>query len=145
MTEQEFNSFTGLVIPSAPRGVDLQDHRPRTLIYGYTLERHSFHLYLDDECRLQRVIYDHHDVLLEACSENSLAWHDCRPDKRAYPESCDLEFCRTLELAGYLMPFTKFDPDRARKLQDAPFHGKQRHEFNDAAGIIERPKGMRPG
>lgn len=83
--------------------------------------------------RLAGAVHDHHDVLLSTCSEKHLTWHDCRPDKRAYPESCDLEFCEMLELAGIDLPFIRFDAERAYQLQDTPFHGKQASELKKRA------------
>jgi len=37
------------------------------------------------------------------------------PDKRLYPEACDLDFCDRLISRGFRLPFTIFNPRRKKK------------------------------
>jgi len=90
---------------------ELTDQTDRTLIYGYTVERLSFHLYLENGT-FHRVIYDGDKVFLAGeTGVESLALAQCVPDKRVYPERCDFEFCRILKSRDVSIPFTTFDPN----------------------------------
>lgn len=91
----------------------LADRTPRTLLYGYTCERNSFHVYLDEDRYIHRVIYDYdklviaHDYALELPAEL------CVPDKRIYAEHSDYEFCLVLHHMGLHLPFTTFNEVKA--------------------------------
>jgi hypothetical protein len=83
------------------------------LIYGYTCERDTFHVYLDEAHVLNRVIYTHDGFLISHADEFSpLLATDYVPDKRTYPETCDLAFCQVLKRAGADITFTVFSADR---------------------------------
>jgi hypothetical protein len=107
----------------------LVDRTPRTLLYGYTAERHTWHVYLDEDGQIHRVMYDHDDeVLMHTsgptgyCSENV----HYIPNKRLYPESCDFEFCQLLTKTGERLPFTTFDAayDERRRAANYGFAGR---------------------
>lgn len=90
---------------------ELTDQTDRTLIYGYTVGRETFHLYLENGA-FNRVIYDGDKVFLAGeTGVESLALAQCVPDKRVYPERCDFEFCRLLKSRDVSIPFTTFDPN----------------------------------
>lgn len=84
--------------------------KDRTLLYGYTCERKSFHVYMR-----KRVI---HTVIYESTYNDGVQIPidmkeievknngDFIPDKRLYPELCDYTFCRILKAIGYELPFT---------------------------------------
>lgn len=99
------------------RELSLENRTPRTLIYGYTYDRKTFHVYLTDAGEVVRVIYDADGLLISA--KNSLSENfplsECVPDKRLYPGSCDFEFCSKLMSAGCSLSFTMWSepPDRS--------------------------------
>lgn len=93
----------------------LEDWTPRTLMYGYTCERHTFHLYLDSSRKFQKVVYDHDGILLEHFQGPAIEAEQCVPDKRLYPENCDFEFSRLVKVAGVHLPFTTYDENRIRQ------------------------------
>ena len=82
----------------------------RTLLYGYTCERDTWHVYIEDN-KIYKVIYnsnkepEEHEVLND---------FEYVPDKRLYPECCDYEFCRLLKERGAHLPFTTWQ-DRPEK------------------------------
>lgn len=90
---------------------ELADQSDRTLIYGYTVGRETFHLYLENGT-FNRVIYDGDKVFLAGETElDTIELMQCVPDKRVYPERCDFEFCRILKSRDVSIPFTTFDPN----------------------------------
>ena len=90
---------------------DLIDKTNRTLLYGYTCERDTWHIYLKD-CQIISVIYKYRKQP-ERMDINS-NYHYV-PDKRLYPECCDYEFCKLLKEKGISLPFTTWT-DRSEKL-----------------------------
>lgn len=102
---------------------DLQDKRPRTLLYGYTLERDTFHLYLGADAQLHRVIYDHHNAVTQYKTGAELPLEDCFPDKRAYPARCDYEACSRLVAAGVRISFTGYDPAESARSEEPLWYG----------------------
>lgn len=83
----------------------------KTLLYGYTCERETFHVYIKDE-EIYVVTYD-----VDYSSRDNIrpknmrqikvtSNHDYVPDKRLYPERCDYDFCRLLKEKGIDLPFT---------------------------------------
>ncbi len=99
--------------PAQPKALALsalpERNRDRTLLYGYTCNRHTVHVYLMagvvhavtyafDGYLLSHRMFD--EVIVEP---DSLV-----PDKRLYPESCDAAFCLMLKHKGVYLPFTTF-------------------------------------
>ena len=93
--------------------------RDRTLLYGYTCDRKTFHVYLKNE-KIHTVIYSV-DYSMEnpkpICMTEMLVEsnEDYIPDKRLYPETCDYMFCVLLKSAGIYLPFTGFNKNREEK------------------------------
>jgi len=83
----------------------------RTLIWGYTCERESFHVYLKD-MTIHKVIYGHDEQPMEY-PINSV--HDVIPNKRAYPEASDYEFCKFIRNLDVRIPFTTYNKEREPK------------------------------
>ncbi len=102
--------------------------RERTLIWGYTLERNSFHVYVANGM-LHRVIYDFKDNVIDSISGETLDTFLLKPSKRAYPEACELEFSLLMRLKGVELSFTTFNPERPASL----FYGKRKEELNEQA------------
>lgn len=97
----------------------------RTLLYGYTCDRHTFHVYLQDGW-IHRITYtgtlDHslirHDAMADWWAFNLI------PDKRVYPERTDIDFARMLQVTGARVPYLTFDPERYERAKDTLMHGK---------------------
>lgn len=98
---------------------DLRDKTPRTLLYGYTLERATHHVYIcpnkPPELGGAIVVHVYRDGSeykpLNYSRGESLPTHRMIPDKRLYPERCDYEFCLMLKQRGLYLPFTAWDDD----------------------------------
>jgi hypothetical protein len=106
------------------RLVDLQDQTPRTLIFGYTCNRETFHVYIGKDHQLHVLLYspifdnessDRFYILQHFEEGGQTDNHGFVPNKRVYPESCDFEFCRLLQTCDVNIPFTTFDPQGYEK------------------------------
>ncbi len=132
MTVDELQSLERLTpTPVMVSGAMLSNQVPRTLIWGYNVQRDSFHVYLDDTRKINVVVYDNHARLLVHEPEDprtGISPLSCIPDKRVYPEASDFEFCRLLVKLGHSLPFTTYNPDRDL---GRPFHGKRREALVD--------------
>lgn len=89
----------------------------RTLLWGYTLDRSSFHVYIKGGV-LHRVIYGNPNTLISHISGEELACENMAPSKRAYPAACDEQFSRLMHEKGQYVSYTTF-----AEREDIPFHG----------------------
>ena len=91
---------------------DMSNTEDRTLIYGYTCERESFHVYIKDK-EIHVVIYrtTYSDPRRPEQMREIIPTiaREYVPDKRIYPAACDFEFCRLLQDRGVTLPFTYYD------------------------------------
>jgi len=92
----------------------------RTLVYGYTVERYTFHVYLKDSL-LHRHVYDGQRTIAHRSGPALDIW-DVNPGKRAYPERCDYDFIRAFESMGGTMSFTHFN-EEAELAEEPHFYG----------------------
>lgn len=93
---------------------------PRTLMFGYTTDRFTFHVYVANEL-LHKLIYD--SITLIPYLYESAERFSCGqviPDKRAYPERCDFQFCRNILDLGFSIPFAMWNDDH---YEDTLLHG----------------------
>lgn len=91
----------------------LEDKQDRTLLFGFTLKRHTHHVYLQNGV-LHLLVYRwskegekpvlHHE-------EGEIEAYRLVPSKRLYPEKCDYEFCKILCSMDLQLPFTSFSDD----------------------------------
>ena len=93
--------------------------KDRTLLYGYTCDRKTFHVYLKN-MEIHTVTYnvDHsgNKPRPNNMTEISvLSNRDFVPNKRLYPEACDYAFCKLLKNANIYLPFTSFNENRPKK------------------------------
>ncbi len=122
------------------RPIDLANQADRTLIYGYTCERHTFHVYLQDG-KFHKFVYrggyagtnihgNRYEVPVEVVEET--VWDstsfvepsELLPNKRTYPERCDYDFCVLLRSAGMDLNFTSWMDLPEHYLQNHQFHGR---------------------
>jgi hypothetical protein len=117
MTLTEYNDFREEASQPTLTAADLQDKSNRTLLYGYNIERDTWHVYLKDGV-IVTVIYgrDCQPKKVDVIDD-----HDFIPGKRLYPDRCDLEFCRLLRGRGIDLPFTSFVDNVPEP--DSGFHG----------------------
>jgi len=87
---------------------DLKDKSDRTLLYGYTCDRDTWHVYLEDG-KIYTVVYnareDEIKLNIVPINENK----DFVPNKRLYPAKCDYLFCKLLKEHGVNLPFTTWE------------------------------------
>lgn len=103
---------------------DFKNKEDRTLLYGYTCARDTFHLYMKDE-KICVYIYEYNKstVFFEE-SEKFTDLSLLVPDKRVYPESSDIEAVELLLKIGVNIPFTVYDKERYLRVKDLVFHGE---------------------
>lgn len=97
--------------------LDNPDHG-RTLLYGYTLERDSFHVYLKDKL-IHVVIYDFDNRIIYSVAGFEIPVGGMVPTKRAYPAACDEQFCRLMIEKKQPISYTIYE-DR----QECDYHGE---------------------
>ena len=90
--------------------------KDRTLLYGYTCDRRTFHVYIKG-VKIYTVIYDNDysgdKIKPKNIKEISVkSNYDYIPDKRLYPETCDYQFCKLLKKCDINLPFTGFNEER---------------------------------
>lgn len=117
----------------------LENKTPRTLAYGFTTDRKTFHAYLAEAGNVVRVIYDHDGLLVDIKTEaDGLLMTECVPNKRMYPERCDFEFCQLLMARQVYLPFTMY-----KMLAQEPWYGLKLEDLNTAFKasdfIVSRP------
>lgn len=147
MNEQQYKQFnTEEVQRNTVCLDDLDDKTPRTLLFGYDVTRATFHVYIDPSDGLIHVLKytstgtgaEQKFLVISHTSGQSggVARNEqFVPDKRLYPESCDLEFCRLLRRYGVSLPFTTFDAAGLARVE----------RFNGFAGYVataDTPKGV---
>ena len=98
----------------------------KTLLYGYTCERETFHVYIKNE-QIYVVVYET-DYSIDYNKElgsfmrgepkpknmrriEVKSNRDYVPDKRLYPERCDYNFCLLLKEKGVDLPFTHWSEE----------------------------------
>lgn len=123
MNRKEFEVLKAVQADTPTIGVcDLEDQGPqenRTLLFGYTCERDTFHVYLMDG-EIHRVIYDFEGRLIDHICDEELEINFCIPNKRAYPERTDIGFATIVHERGGEIPFTTFTDNVPEK----KFYGK---------------------
>lgn len=106
---------------------EISDQNDRTLLYGYTVDRDTFHVYIQDG-EIHRLIYAYGGEPISHISGSELAATDLQPNKRAYPEWTDFEFALLLKTRGVDPNLTNYStPSPAlidAKAQFAPFVGQ---------------------
>jgi hypothetical protein len=95
----------------------------RTLLYGFTCDRATWHVYLDSG-QIHLLVY--------FARSGSLVRHEARevwpaaellPDKRVYPESTDHQVAVLLQSRGQHPPYRAFDEARRDRLAARLHHG----------------------
>lgn len=130
MNEQQVTFLKQLLETTKTVSVwELKNKKDRTLIYGYTTDRHTFHLYLKNE-KFFVAIYNHDKTFLSKQTTETLNVEDCFPNKRIYPESCDFEFAILLASKNARPTYLAFNPDRFEKVKDLQYHGETIPETN---------------
>ncbi|MGJ4945150.1 hypothetical protein ACQR1W_31635 [Bradyrhizobium sp. HKCCYLS1011] len=106
MTEEQLNALRS--VEQKPAMIGPIGGPARTLLYGYNVDRLSWHVYQLDGW-LHHAIYmgDNGRAEFHDCGDKLLA-SSLSPNKRLYPEACDFAFCRKLKLLGVHLSFTTY-------------------------------------
>ncbi|MBD3004629.1 hypothetical protein [Streptomyces sp. 5-10] len=123
MHEEQFNEIK-IPLKSVPK-IRADDFigADRTLLYGYTCNRNTWHVYLQAG-EIHLLVYE--DV------NKRIIWHQQHeiwdsqslvPDKRVYPESTDFQFARMLQHQHVDVQYLPFDQGRHDRVRGLLFHG----------------------
>lgn len=115
MNEKELESLRKIYYRSPKIGYQGSD---KTLIWGYTIQRDSFHVY-SEKNTICRYIYDYDGKQIQFEQKQEWDVQDLIPDKRTYPSASDFEFCKKIIQMGYNISFTTIDERELRQ-----FYGK---------------------
>lgn len=135
------SQFEALRAPLDPQTdmlhVDAIGRTDRTLVYGYTLERDTFHAYVCDG-EIHVVTYDNgYDrkptQVISHLHGTQVAFEALVPSKRAYPNRTEYAFAVTMRAAGYPLTLTSWEAEPDRSDND-PFWGL----VLDAEGTVRR-------
>lgn len=107
MTKQELEQLieqavaTPMVsISELPKGFE------GTLLYGYTCERHTFHVYVKDEV-IHAVTYNFDEEIIIHTSGKEVYAGSCFPDKRVYRQPTHFFFMELLAKKGFTPSVTE--------------------------------------
>lgn len=107
MTKQELtqliaqSSATPMVsIAELPKGFE------GTLLYGFTCERHTFHVYVKDEV-IHAVTYNFEEEIITHTSGKEVYAGSCVPDKRVYRQPTHFFFMELLAKKGFTPSVTE--------------------------------------
>lgn len=94
----------------------LSNTTDRTLLYGYTCARETFHVYLKNG-EIHTVVYgnDYSGTSKQPKNIREIlvsSNYDYIPDKRLYPEACDYEFCKLLKERNISLLFVAYNENR---------------------------------
>lgn len=114
---------------------DFTDSVPaeQTLLWGYTCDRNSFHVY-KSQGELHRVVYNFSKEVLEYDHGKELPARILHPDKRVYPEATCYEFIEALRAVGEQPSLTTFNKDRERSL----WYGDRYEDLTDLRPVWNR-------
>jgi hypothetical protein len=134
MNAEEYATYRQDITESRYGGlgvVNVGDHE-RTLAYGYTTDRDTWHAYVMDG-ELHVLVYPYKGAPLGHLHGPSLDGEVLRPNKRVYPDTVDPLFARLMAEIGFELPFLgNFDfgtPDALRRAEMGPFKGKTHYDF----------------
>lgn len=110
MNREEYEKLYNVKTKPSVIGINnLSNKKDRTLLYGYTCNRDTFHVYIHKGV-LHKIIYNSSSSIPKLHESGSeLLLENIVPDKRLYPSSCDYEFCVLLTEAGVYLPFTSWE------------------------------------
>lgn len=124
MTNEEYEEVYRYM-ESAPNIISvscLKNHTDRTLLYGYTCDRKTWHIYLKDgliHLNCYGKSWDNRPDFYENYLAIDLNDVNIIPDKRLYPFCCDYEFVKLLKSKGIDMTFTTWEEREPR-----PYYGE---------------------
>lgn len=102
---------------------DFDNKEDRTLIYGYTCDRETFHVYFKNK-KIRVIKYGGYKNI-PLTEINPKTNQDFIPDKRVYPDASDYNFCLKLREFGYEIPFTSY-----KTFAKETFYAKIIEDFN---------------
>lgn len=124
-TQYELLNSTIRPEPQVVTAKCMYNQAERTLVYGYTADKDTLHVYLEAGV-IHKVVYNFKgELLLHKTERDGLMYAECAQAKRIYPETCDFDFCALLKRRGVALSFYVWANNR----ELAAFYGKRRAEL----------------
>lgn len=129
MNKTEYDQYMTCKPAAAPMlSIDDIGHTERTLAYGYTCDRETWHAYVKGS-ELHVVVYrnNYNDqtkppAIVSYTHGRELPIETLRPDKRVYPHATDVAFAHLMRNRQMPLPFARFD-ENANVDSNATFIG----------------------
>lgn len=126
-----------LITTSSPRPAtvhvaDLGPGPDHTLLYGYTCDRESWHVYLENDMINWVKYWDlgESGELINSGSADTWVAEELVPNKRVYPEFTDYAFACDLRDAGVEVSYRRFSEERYQLSRTRRFHGMRLSDFD---------------
>lgn len=103
MNKEQFSLLFNLKVSTNVHIKELSFKQEGTLLYGYTFDRDSFHVYIKNNL-IHRYIYNRNRFDYQQKEEFEGVF--LIPTKRVYPAASDYNFCELLINKGLEIPFT---------------------------------------
>lgn len=116
MTPQQYKKLCAVTSTTLPPLTikNLRNKSERTLLFGYTCERETFHVYIRDG-RIYTVRYEGWKDNPTPKEVTVKTDEDYVPDKRVYPTRSDYEFCRLLRTRDVYIAFTNQNQEELKR------------------------------
>lgn len=124
MTKDEYTNLRSIEMASPTVSVyELENKTPRTLLFGYDVNRVTYHVYLyaGSICWF---VYKESTGLERFAEGITMPAASLIPDKRLYPNRCDFEFCKLLRSKGLNLCFTTYDEN----IEKTRYYGRRMDE-----------------
>lgn len=110
MTKEDYEKYKNTSAKSTVSMADMSDpSAAKTLLYGYTLDRYSFHVYTLGDGHIYLYIYKYEGKTFHYRKAKSFDMRDLVPCKRTYPSATDFEFASFFKKNGIDISFTSLD------------------------------------
>lgn len=116
MNRDQFAALSSVGEPKPTIAVWEIEGPDRTLLYGYDVDRSTFHVYLKDG-EIHRLLQIGHNGRIRHSSSTAHLAVDLVPDKRAYPAKTDYLFAKLCAERGVPITFTTFEDIPENKIR----------------------------
>lgn len=108
MNQNEFFEISNTAPPEYVAMASDFSGSDKTLLYGYTCEKKSWHIYKKDGL-LHKLVYGYPAFFISYDARESFILSDLIPDKRVFPECTDFHLAKMFLAASIDVPYLPFD------------------------------------
>jgi len=130
MNEKEFKELQTLQSPCYDVTAEEIKGPDRTLLYGYTCEKYTWHVYLK-EGEIHKLVYGYPNFFVSYTKRYGFNLKDLVPNKRVYPWGTDFELAKRFVAASIHVPYLPFDAKVLKGPHPGRFAGLTREQVMD--------------